>query len=283
MCNIISLVGEIVTNLQKAELLAILALGLVAISCVSPWWGESFEQKSGYYGSTLRYTLTIGLFDSSSVIMGYYGYGAAYSSGFSAYGNNALSTFLTVISLLLILGIMFIIIYLYRLIRGRIEGKDAKATIAFASLGLVFLILAPAVLAIGLSGTFRQVQLDTYGSYQEPGHQDPTNSFFGGYYDTQNKTSLHWGGDTGWAFSIVAFIILLLSLIMLLIETRPKASPPQISQSTTELPSLSYEVPAPQTQTAPQPPQLDIPAPSNHSSFRRSSRPEKSYPPPPGY
>jgi len=260
----------IVSNLQKVELLAVLALGLIAISAICPWWGELYESKSSGYSSKI--VLTSGPFISSGIFI-YYGYGgsASTSGGFSVYSSTPTSALYSCVALFLILAMIFTIVYLYRLVRPRPDILGTKGTMRLSILAMTFLLLGPLALAAGLPGAIRQTALDSTSSYQEPGHPDPSNSFMGAYYDNSSHTNLRWGPDTGWLLAIVGFIALLISMLMYMKELR-SAMPSPLATQPVSAPTGPYYQPSPQ---APQPPIAPPPQQPgqtermDHSGFQR--------------
>lgn len=259
-----------VGNLQKAELLAVLALGLIAISAICPWWGELYESKSSGYST--KVVLTSGPFLSSGIIYYGYGGGALSSGGFSVYSGTPTAALFSCVALFLILAMIFTIIYLYRLIRPRSDMLGSKGVMIFPSMAMTFLLLGPLALAAGLPGAIRQTIIDSYSNYQEPGHPDPSNSFLGSYYDNSNHTNLRWGPDTGWILAIVGFIALLISLILYMKEAKP-AMPSPLAAQPVSPPTGPYYQPSPQVPQSPTTSQLQQPEQTGRMDYGGFQRP----------
>ena len=268
----------------------------MVFSFVSPWWGMSDEYRTTYSKGVMRYSLSMGLFTSSvTLVGGYYSNGIGLTGGFSIFSNTPLSGLFMLTALLLFFGAMFVALYIYRLVRCDLDERTSKWTMRLGTVGAIALFLAPIVFAIGLPGAYRQNLIDVNGSYADPGHQDPSNTFAGSFYNISSGVteSTSWGGDTGWILSFVASIVLLMSLASLYLDTMRAARPSYgpMGQSPPMMPA-GYQRPvyqrppdAPHDRIGPQayaPVRPQPPSsPEGYQAPPSTVRPRPSYPGPP--
>ena len=207
-----------------ALMFAVIGIVLLIVSLMLPWWGVHTKvEDTSEYG----YSYESGGGVSIASGFGYSGGGTSmYSGDFSTPLIFGVTTMFMILALLFAsLMTVYIIISLF--------GKNIKPKLPtiLGILAIIFCILAPTIFMIALPGAMqadaKKRAEDNGGEYVEPDHDDPTKSFFGEYKDDSDEEieKMNWGGDIGWILSLIAFTMLLISVVFVI----PKKStfPPQ--------------------------------------------------------
>ncbi len=249
-----------------ALMFAVTGIVLLMVSFILPWWGFHTEvERRNSDGDLLYYNEA--------------GFGVSVSSGIS-WGRSGTSMYIGdfstpvvygVTTLFLILALIFASLMVTTIIINLLEKKTKqKLPMILGILAVIFCLLAPLVFMISLPGAMKadaeKTASDSNNDYKEPAQDDPTKSFFGSTEEKDDGgndvTRSNWGGDIGWILSIVSFIMLLISVVM--IKPRRAALPPSLVS-----PELSYQPESP-------PPRREL-----YDRGPRLKRYDRAPPPPP--
>jgi hypothetical protein len=175
-----------------------------------PWWGMETDTVTG--GRHQRSASSFG------IMGGYFGGFGSGISGPSFYNTGSVDSLITAIGILLLLGILFLLAGVY-LIRKRRKGEAiGRGVVKWAILlALVLILIAPVGFALSYPGARKQDILDRNGSYTDPGHPTPDNSFMGSWTESVGGSSTRferWGPDIGWLSALLAGICLLLVMFL---------------------------------------------------------------------
>jgi len=196
-------------KLSSALTFCIVGIVLLNASLVLPWWGTHTETtyKSDYNEGVTESGMGITLFSYPM-------------TGGSLYSGSYMTPWLFMITaFMVILGMVFGGIMAGNLLlQGNGKGGSLGLARKMGIFAMVMCFVAPAVFAIALPTAMRtdaQTRAEQYGGdYEEPDHEDPSKTFFGTYTEDEDdyaKSVKVWGGDFGWIFSFMAFIMFLMA------------------------------------------------------------------------
>jgi hypothetical protein len=254
-------------------ILVIVALLLIAMSMVMPWYslkvkasmsGVSSEMEMNWYLdhseiTALEETQTFDYDDES------------------ADESEVLNAFRTT-QTFVYLGLIGCILGLVGAILVMAEKMSNKIGAVLVLIALILVLLAPFYLMFMLPGAVK-TDFDEAGGASEVLPSGMSESFFGSQEQSISgvSTEYSWGGGIGWIFSFIAFVLILIALIMV-----GRSSPAPLPMAPTQqAPQQAYQPayqppeqqpPAQQPYTPQQPPPSQPPSPPPQ---------DPSYPPPP--
>lgn len=279
--------GTMSKKIVMSLMFAVVGAALLISTMILPWWGFHSESESYDSSGELNYKSDSG---GGVSVMNGFSYGGGGSSLYS--GESKVSGLFMITSIFLIITLIFTLLVILTItLFGKGEIKKPTMPMILGVLAIIFCILAPLLFMAQLPGAFladyEQDAKDNGEKYEAPKHDHITKSFFGNYDETKDDGSgketekSNWGGDIGWIFSFFAFIMILISVIMLIIDSR--GSVPEKIPSPSSLPPPTYpqqEPPSSSYYQQPQPPQPPPPQqynPPPPPQYRQSQPP--NYPP----
>ncbi len=188
--------------LMASLVLFILGSLVAGTSLLLPWWGINKQVTDD--GDTKTTSECITLFNAD-----YYNYGGASIYNFSSMAGTVGLVALIAMLIGFVLSVVISVLSLQRALnRDPFSGNMEILT----GLVLVMLIGAPIIFAVtypmGLKDDLRQDHYELGVDYVEPGYDDWTEDFGGGYTNPSNGRikTYEWGPDTGWFLSFFSAI-----------------------------------------------------------------------------
>jgi hypothetical protein len=254
-------------------ILVIVALILIAMSMVMPWY--SLKVKASMSGVSSEMEMNWYLDRSEMTALGE----TQTSSYVDVEGDSeALNVFKTT-QLFVYLGLVGCILGLVGAILVMTEKMSNKIGAVFVCIALILVLLAPFYLMFMFPGAVKN-DLDDAGGASDVLPSGMSESFFGSQEQSISgvSTEYSWGGGIGWIFALIAFFLILIALIMVgrsspaPLPMAPTQPAPQQAYQPAYQPPQSQQPPAQQPYTPQQPPPSQPPSPPPQ---------EPSYPPPP--
>jgi hypothetical protein len=184
------------------------ALAMLMVSLVVPWWGMHGETEYEWDGET----------ESDE-----YHYNLFIFGSFSLYGEDDNMTFVTFLTMtMLFLAIIFTALFIAATAGfGMGASKTHGGAMALGAMAMIFCMVAPLSFAVALPGAMlgdeEQDARDAGMDYDETDDPDPTNTFFGNFEEESEGSSevRTWGGDMGWILCLFATFMIIPALISL--------------------------------------------------------------------
>lgn len=222
------------TKAMIGTILGIVAVILLVLSLTMPWWTMNEEKPRGYneegtYETTTRV--------SPEAL-------PQYSSSEDETSNTTETTNMT--SWMATIGTIAttISVVLIGMAVPAEKNNLKKIGVVLMIVGIIFALVAPIYMMTSFPDAIKDDQF-TDSQQEVPDHDHPAKSFFGSYSEDGSDAEQDWGGGMGWFMSLIAGVLLIVSLILVVIGS---SKPTGAQQGTYG--EGRYEEPAPE-----QPPQ----------------------------
>ena len=221
-------------------ILVLVALIMVGISFVMPWYSLTAEISSTVVSSSMDTDYYLDHAEMEAM-----GETQTIDYEDTEGDSKALDVFNTT-KLMVILGIVGCIIGLIGAAMVMVGKMSNKLGTILVLIALILTVLAPIYMMFALPAAFDEDMGDTGGEGAASGMGE---SFFGSEKSETDlgsagsmTTEYTWGGGTGWIMAFIAFILLIVALIMVVKSTTPEPAPMAPAQPA---PQPAYQPPQP--------------------------------------